>query len=63
MEILVYILAIIGLACIVKHIRVMPCTEGCYLCGWQKMRVEEKEEQGEGEKRTGSRYGSNPIEY
>jgi hypothetical protein len=63
MEILVYILAIIGLACIVKHIRVMPCTEGCYLCGWQKMRAEEKEEQGEGEKRTGSRYGSNPIQY
>jgi len=30
-EILVYILALIGLACILKHI--MHCEEGCCLCG------------------------------
>jgi hypothetical protein len=63
MEIVVYILALIGLACVIKHIRIMPCSEGCYLRGWQKMKGEEKEEQGEGEKTTGSRYGSNPIQY
>jgi hypothetical protein len=56
MEIVIYILAIIGLACVVKHIRIMTCKEGCYLCDWLK--TEE-----EGEKRTGSRYGSNPVQY
>lgn len=58
MEIVVYILAIIGFACLLKHIRLMHCNEGCYLCGWHKMK-EEKEE----ERRTGSRYGSNPVQY
>ena len=63
-EFLVYILAIIGLACIIKHIRIVPCEEGCGLCSWYEKKKEEKgeEEQNE-EKRTGSRYGSNPIEY
>jgi hypothetical protein len=54
MEIVGYILAIIGLACVVKHI--MHGKEGCVLCGWQKTKVED-------EKKTGSRYGSNPIHY
>ena len=54
MKIVGWILAIIGLACIVKHI---THKEGCVLCGWQK--TKEKEE----EKRTGTRYGSKPIRY
>jgi len=58
MEIVVYILALIGLACIVKHIRIMYCKEGCCLCDWYKTKRE-----GEQEKRTGSRYGSNPVKY
>jgi hypothetical protein len=56
MEILIYILAAIGFACVVKHIRTMHCKEGCCLCGWHKTKEEE-------EKRTGSRYGSNSIRY
>ena len=52
MKIVGWILAIIGLACIVKHI---THKEGCVLCGWQKTKEEEK--------RTGTRYGSNPIHY
>ncbi len=56
MEIVVYILAVIGLACVVKHIRIMHCKEGCCLCDWLKTKVEE-------EKKTGSRYGSNPVKY
>jgi hypothetical protein len=84
MEIVVYILAVIGLACVVKHIRVMPCEEGCCMCGWHKTKVEGSETKVEGlktkvkgfkikaeefktkvqgEKRTGSRYGSNPVRY
>jgi hypothetical protein len=54
MEILVCILAIIGLACVVKHI--MHCEEECCLCSFQKT-------EGEEEKQKGSRYGSNPIRY
>ena len=62
-ELLVYILAIIGLACILKHIRLVPCEESCGLCSWYEKKKEEKEEGQKEEKRTGSRYGSNPVEY
>jgi hypothetical protein len=54
MEILVSILAIIGLACVVKHF--MHCEEGCCLCSLFKKGREK-------DKQTGSRYGSNPVEY
>lgn len=40
MEIVVYILAVIGLACVVKHIRVTNCKEGCCLCTSFKTKVE-----------------------
>lgn len=68
MEILVYILALIGLACIVKH---MSHQEGCWLCGWQKTKedIQQAAEKAshkikvDEEKKTGTRYGSNPIEY
>ena len=98
MEIVVYTLATIGLAFVIKHIRVMHCKEGCCLCGWHKTKVEEVKSKVEevkskgeevkskveevkskvekvkskveefktkvhGEKRTGSRYGSNPVKY
>jgi hypothetical protein len=91
MEIVVYMLATVGFACVVKHIRVMHCEEGCCLCGGHKTKVEEpKTKVGDvetkvekvkskveglktkveefktkvhGEKRTGSRYGSNPVKY
>lgn len=53
MEILVAILAIIGLACIVKHI--MHTEEDCVLCSWSERKEEEN--------RTGTRYGSNPVRY
>lgn len=56
MKIVVYVLAAIGFACVVKHIRTMHCKEGCCLRGWYKTKEEE-------EKRTGSRYGSNPVKY
>jgi hypothetical protein len=39
-EIVVFILAIVGFTCIVKHI--MHCEEGCCLCGWHKTKVEER---------------------
>ena len=54
MEILVSILAIIGLACVVKHF--MHCEEGCCLCSLFKKGREK-------DKQTGSRCGSNPVEY
>jgi hypothetical protein len=54
MKIVGCILAVIGLACVVKHI--MYGKEGCCLCGWHKTKEED-------EKRTGSRYGSNPVRY
>ena len=88
MKIVVYILAVIGLACIVKHTRITYCKDGCCLCNSFKSKVEgaktkvlvfkakvhgfktkeseTKEEfkaKEEGEKRTGTRYGSNPIQY
>jgi len=53
MEIVGYILALIGLACIVKH---LAHKESCIFCGWHKTKEND-------EKRTGSRYGSNPIRY
>ncbi len=70
MKIVGYILAIIGLAYVVKH--VMHCKECCCLRGWHKIKVEDEERTGstvsheikvEEEKRKGSRYGSNPIRY
>ncbi len=76
-KIVVYTLATVGFAYVVKHIRVKHCEEGCYLCGWHKAKVEEVKSKVEeikskvegfktkvhGEKRTGSRYGSNPVKY
>lgn len=65
-----YILAIIGLAHVVKHI--MHCKECRCLCGWHKIKVEDEKPAGstvshkikvEDEKRQGSRYGSDPIRY
>jgi hypothetical protein len=70
MKIVGYILAMIGLACVVKHI--MHSKESCVLCGWQKTAEEVKKHAGEtvshkinveDEKTHGSRYGSNPIHY
>ncbi|WP_048139528.1 hypothetical protein [Methanosarcina horonobensis] len=83
-KIMVYILAIIGLACVAKHIRITSCKEGCCLCdsfktevggsktkmegvktklrGF-KTKVQEFKTKEEGKKRTGSRYGSNPVKY
>ncbi len=77
MEIVVYILAAIGLACVVKHIRITNCKEGCCLCTSFVTKVEESKTRAEGiktkiqkfkakekgEKSTGSRYGSNPVKY
>ncbi|MDQ1252089.1 MAG: hypothetical protein QG646_1204 [Euryarchaeota archaeon] len=68
MEIVVYILALIGLACVVKH---MSHQEGCWLCGWQKVKEEVQHATEKAshkikvdeEKTTGTRYGSNPINY
>ena len=54
MEILVSILAIIGLACVVKHF--MHGEEGCCLCSLFKKGREK-------DKQTGSRYGSNSVKY
>ena len=53
------LLATAGLAYAVKQIREKK-KQGS---GWHKIKVEEKEGRGEGEKRTGSRYGSNPVKY
>lgn len=91
MEIVVYILAVIGLAVVVKHIHITTCKEGCCLCtsfktkeeGYKtkaeelktkakgiktkveeiKTKVQKFKIKEEGEKRTGSRYGSNPVRY
>jgi hypothetical protein len=69
MKIVGWILAIIGLACVVKHI---THHEGCVLCGWKKTKVEGEKTTGEtashkikveDEKPTGTRYGSAPIRY
>jgi hypothetical protein len=62
-----YSLAIVGFVRVVKHI--MHCKE-CSL--WHKIKVEDKKPASEtepnntkenDEKRTGSRYGSNPVKY
>jgi hypothetical protein len=68
MKIVTCIFATIGLACIVKHI--MHHKESC---GWHKVKVENEESTVETapheikvedeEKRTGTRYGSNPVKY
>ena len=94
MEIVGYILAVIGLSCVIKH---LSHKEGCVLCGWRKTKVEEPKTKVQPEtklekiktkvegiktkaeeiktkvegirtkagdkKRTGSRYGSHPIQY
>ena len=65
MEIVVSILAIIGLACVVKHM-MHSCGEGCCLCSWIKSKEEEVKsavEKESHEKQAGTRYGSNPIRY
>lgn len=59
MEIVVYILAVIGLACVVKY---LMDQEGCPVCGWHKTEEEGKTKMEEGQS-TGSRYGSNPVKY
>jgi hypothetical protein len=69
MKIVTGILATVGLAYIVK--RIMRNKESC-MCDCHKIKVEDekptseteshKTKEGE-EKRTGSRYGSNPIRY
>lgn len=70
MKIVGYILAIIGLAHVLKHI--MHCKECRCLCGWHKIKVEDEKPADstvshkikvEDEKQQGSRYGSNPIRY
>jgi len=70
MKIVGYTLAIIGLAHVVKHI--MHYKEGCCLCGWHKIKVEDEKPADstvshkikvEDEKPHGSRYGSDPIRY
>jgi hypothetical protein len=44
LKIVVYILATIGLACVLKHI--MHCKEGCCMCGWHKINVEDGKSTG-----------------
>lgn len=69
MRIVGYILAIIGLAYVLK--RIMHCEKYSCLHGWHKIKVEEEKAAGETvshkikveEERKGSRYGSNPIYY
>jgi len=45
MDIVVCVLAIIGLACVVKHF--MHCEEGCCLCGCHKTNAEDEKPTGE----------------
>jgi hypothetical protein len=68
MKIMGYTVAILGFAYVVKHIK---HRKEC-LCGWHKIRVEGDKPTGatvpheakvEEEKRTGSRYGSDPVRY
>lgn len=66
MKIAGYTLAALGAAYVVKHIKHRKVSSR----GWHKIKVEEEEPSGatvshktEEEKRTGSRYGSNPIRY
>ncbi len=55
-KILGYTLAALGIAYFIKQ---MMLSKKCSF-GWHKTKVEEKAEE---EKRTGSRYGSNPVRY
>lgn len=69
MKIVGYILAIIGLAYVVKLI--MHSEKCRCLRGWHRIKVEEDKPAGETvsqnvkveEERKGSRYGSNPVRY
>jgi hypothetical protein len=63
-----YTAATLGFAYIVKHVK----NRKEDLRGWHKIRVEDEKPSGETvssetkvetEKRTGTRYGSNPIQY
>ncbi len=51
-----YTVAALGVAYVIKH--VMHSKKCSFR--WHKIKVEEKAEE---EKRTGSRYGSNPVKY
>lgn len=44
MEIIVCVLAIVGLACVVKHI--IHCEGSCCLCGWHKTKEEDEKNAG-----------------
>ncbi|MDM7920604.1 MAG: hypothetical protein QUS12_15795 [Methanosarcina sp.] len=48
MEIVVYILAVIGLTCVVKHIHIAHCKEGCCLCNSLKTKAEGSKSKAEG---------------
>ncbi len=48
MEIVVYILAVIGLTCVVKHIHIAHCKEGCCLCNSLKTKAEGSKSKTEG---------------
>lgn len=70
MRIVGYAFATIGLAYAVKQI--MNYKKGCCSCGWHKIKVEEEkpadetvpnDTKVEDKKRTGTRYGSNPVRY
>ncbi|WP_410507754.1 hypothetical protein RSJ42_13235 [Methanosarcina hadiensis] len=47
MEIVVYILAVIGLACVVKHIHISNCREGCCICNSFKSKTEKSRTKAE----------------
>lgn len=70
MKIVGCVLAAVGLAYVVKHIK--DHKEGLCSCGCHKIKVEDEKSAGETasanskteeEKRTGTRYGSNPMRY
>ena len=65
MEIVGYILAMIGFACVVRHLAHQE--EGCVMCSLTEKIKSEKEKmrkpQGQKQRTTGTRYGSNPIQY
>jgi hypothetical protein len=70
MKIVGCVLAAVGVAYVIKHIK--NHKEGFCSCGCHKIKVEDEKSAGETvsdnskteeEKRTGSRYGSNPIRY
>lgn len=67
MKIAGYTAATVGLAYVVKHIKKRKADMG----KWHKIKVEDEkstesmpyEMKREGEKQTGTRYGSNPVHY